>query len=95
VAKTIWNQYTEVQAAKPHWCAWCKKTRIEKGEVHLRYVGEFEGDFQDWRIHKECREPVRRSCDGGDGIICDSIHEKGKYCDECRTCSPLSEARHG
>jgi len=84
MSRTLWNQYTEVRAAKPHWCVWCGNVRIVKGELHLRYVGKFEGDFQDWRIHKECADVLRKTCEADEGYICDNRHKKGKTCDECQ-----------
>lgn len=41
-------------ARKRHRCAWCGEW-IEVGEKHSKYVGKFEGDFQSWRVHDECK----------------------------------------
>lgn len=38
---------------KDYRCEWCGQP-IPKGEKHGHFVGIFEGDFQDWRMHSEC-----------------------------------------
>ena len=43
------------KAAKDHRCIWCGET-IPKGSHHAHYVGKWEGEFQDWRMHSECHE---------------------------------------
>jgi hypothetical protein len=48
------GDYTRPRARKKHRCAWCGED-INPGEAHYKFVGEFEGDFQSWRIHDECR----------------------------------------
>ena len=42
-------------ARKPHRCEWCGEV-IAVGEKHARYVGKWEGDFQNWRMHSDCLE---------------------------------------
>lgn len=42
-------------ASKDHRCQWCGDP-ILIGERHARYVGKWEGDFQDWRMHTECMD---------------------------------------
>lgn len=50
------------------------------GERHLQYVGTFEGDFQSWSIHLECRRGVAE-CEPEDGM-CMERHGRGKTCEE-------------
>jgi hypothetical protein len=40
-------------AAKDHRCEWCGEP-IPKGARHAHFVGKWEGDFQNWRMHSEC-----------------------------------------
>ena len=44
-----------VKGSKPHRCVGCW-TQISKGEVHFNYHGRYDGDWQNWRMHKECQE---------------------------------------
>lgn len=78
-----WNDFSEVQAIKSHYCEWCKTTKIQKGEKHLKFVGMFEGDFQSWRLHKECIDPMEDSTPWGEPF-CENIHSKGSTCGECQ-----------
>lgn len=59
---------------KAHRCVWCHET-IAIGERHLRYVGVWQGDFQDWRVHLEC-EPYLIHSDPSEGI-CEEKHRRG------------------
>jgi hypothetical protein len=38
---------------KQHICAWCAGP-IPKGEKHKHFIGIWDGDFQNWRMHDEC-----------------------------------------
>ena len=38
---------------KDHRCEWCGET-IAKGEKHAHFVGKWEGEFQNWRMHFDC-----------------------------------------
>lgn len=40
---------------KDHVCAWCGET-IPKGEKFEHYVGKWQGEFQNWRMHIDCYE---------------------------------------
>lgn len=77
-----WQGFRAVKKPKKAWpCAWCKGI-IQAGESHQRYVGMYEGDFQDWRIHDVCIPPMEQSWDdNGDGMICDDKHNKGGPCE--------------
>ena len=46
-------QMTQPRAAKPYRCAWCGES-IRRGELHQKAAGQWEGDWQDWRMHDEC-----------------------------------------
>jgi hypothetical protein len=58
--------YTWPKARKEHRCEWCYQ-KILIGEVHARFVGKWEGEFQDWRVHKEC-EAIMQKEDLFDGF---------------------------
>ncbi len=60
--ETIWPV-----AAKDHRCEWCGET-ITKGEKHAHYKGKWEGEFQDWRMHRECNEDADNSDELQDGF---------------------------
>jgi len=68
-----------VPARKKHSCVWCYG-HIVVGEVHYRYKGKFEGDWQDWRMHSECEEAHKRESEGGE--ICPETHPRGRTCGE-------------
>ena len=46
-------------AARPHKCEWCGET-ILAGEKHPQFVGKWEGEFQNWRMHWECYEATSK-----------------------------------
>ncbi len=52
---TDFGEATHPKAAKEHRCIWCGEA-IPKGERHAHYVGKWQGEFQDWRMHSECYE---------------------------------------
>jgi len=66
-------------AKKAHRCIWCNDL-IVIGERHFKYVGEWEGEFQNWRMHEDCMNAHQRET--FDGEICDSSHQRGRTCDE-------------
>ena len=68
-------------ARKAHRCEWCWQG-IAVGEKHYKYVGVWEGDFQDWRMHLDCLEAWKREDAANDsrGEICDEKHGRGKCC---------------
>jgi hypothetical protein len=73
-----WNDFNHIQKPrKSHKCVWCPE-KIEVGIPHWQFIGMFEGDFQDWRCHEECREHVT-DCEPDDGI-CEGPHSRGKGC---------------
>lgn len=44
-------------ARKEHICEWCGE-KIEKGEKYYRYVGFYDGNFQNTPLHLECAEAM-------------------------------------
>lgn len=38
---------------KAYRCEWCYE-QIPQGEQHAHYVGVWEGEWQNWRMHEEC-----------------------------------------
>ncbi len=40
-------------ARKAHKCEWCGEP-IHVGERHPQFVGQWDGEFQHWRMHSEC-----------------------------------------
>lgn len=46
---------------------WCGEP-IPKGEKHYHYVGVWEGDWQNWRMHQECQEDADQSEADVDGF---------------------------
>lgn len=47
------GSYLYPRARKQHRCEWCGEP-IPVGEKHTQYVGKWEGEFQNWRMHNEC-----------------------------------------
>lgn len=52
-AMSDFGETTQPVARKDYRCEWCGET-IQKGEKHAHFVGKWEGEFQDWRMHAEC-----------------------------------------
>lgn len=44
-----------VKIRKPHRCEWCGQ-QIEIGSKCYLYKGMYDGEWQNWRMHEECRE---------------------------------------
>lgn len=59
--------YTQPVARKEYRCEWCGE-KILKGEKHHKYVGMWEGDFQNWRMHSECKQDADLNGDMQDGF---------------------------
>lgn len=45
---------THPVARKDYRCIWCPEN-ILKGEKHVHESSKFDGDFQDHRLHMECK----------------------------------------
>jgi hypothetical protein len=56
-----------VTGKKDYRCEWCGET-IPTGERHEHYVGKWEGEFQNWRMHVECYGAATLSDDLQDGF---------------------------
>lgn len=69
---------TKPVARKRHQCIHCLQF-IVVGERHERFVGKWQGDFQDWRNHLDCGPALRR-CQDDDGTICVEGHARGRPC---------------
>lgn len=54
-------------AAKEHRCEWCFEA-ILKAERHAHFVGKWEGEFQNWRMHEECYADAVKSSEMQDGF---------------------------
>lgn len=48
---------------KPHRCEYCYGP-IPQGERHYQFKGIWEGEWQNWRMHKECNESYDMNGDG-------------------------------
>jgi hypothetical protein len=61
------NHATWPVGRKDYRCEWCGQN-IPKGEKHYHYVGIWEGDFQNWRMHVECQDDCQRNGGAQDGF---------------------------
>lgn len=50
---SIFNVAAPRVSRKDRQCAWCSQ-QIPAGERHDHFVGKWEGEFQNWRMHAEC-----------------------------------------
>jgi hypothetical protein len=66
-----------VKAQKSHSCIWCQ-TPIQKGETHYQFKGQWEGEWQNWRMHGDCTGA--HDDETQDGQIHDHPHERGRTC---------------
>ena len=48
-------------------CEWCGQG-IPKGERHYNYLGMWDGEWQNWRMHEECHEDYEINCDPFEGF---------------------------
>jgi hypothetical protein len=54
------GDYRRPVGRKEHSCGYCG-WRIPVGEKHVQYVGVYDGEFQDWRMHNECFDDFNNS----------------------------------
>jgi hypothetical protein len=59
--------YSHPVGRKDYRCEWCGQP-IPKGEQHAHYVGLWEGEFQNWRVHQECMEALQLDNQDQDGF---------------------------
>ena len=52
------------EAGKEHRCEWCGET-ILCLEKHAHYVGKWDGEFQNWRMHRECYDDASDELEDG------------------------------
>lgn len=52
------SRMTHPKSKKERICEWCGQT-ILSGKVHPHFVGTFQGDWQNWRMHDECYAVMR------------------------------------
>jgi hypothetical protein len=63
------------KANKEHKCIWCGEG-ILKGEVHYQFKGKWEGEWQNWRMHKECIDAANKTDELREGIL-ECGHKRG------------------
>lgn len=75
------NQFKEINRPKKiHRCEWCHQ-QIVIGESHLQFIGHWEGEFQNWRVHHECKSSMNGSdYYQEDAGICPGPHGRGEDC---------------
>jgi hypothetical protein len=80
---TVFNKMQTIKNPKRvHRCVWCSE-QIKIGETHHRFVGHWEGEFQDWRAHLECLKAIYNDDQYLDSAgICNGPHARGGKC-EC------------
>jgi len=55
-------------AAKEHRCEWCGEP-IVVGENHAHFAGKWDGEFQNWRMHRECYSSASDNHELEDGFM--------------------------
>ena len=55
------------KAQRCYTCEWCGET-IQVLEKHVHFVGTWEGEWQNWRMHDECHEAAADSDEMQDGF---------------------------
>lgn len=82
---STFGNVTSPVADKSHRCIHCIE-RIAPGTKHIRYVGRWEGEWQEWRMHDECLDAsdrTHRENDlGYDDPLCVDGHLRGLSCRE-------------
>ena len=67
-----------VKVRKDKACSWCGET-IKKGEKAYHFNGRWDGDWQDWKMHEECRQAnIDEENYGGDGFFYPYENERPK-----------------
>lgn len=68
-----------VSARKAYTCEWCANP-IPVGERHFQFIGKWQGEFQNWRMHPDCEDAHQRET--YEGEICEATHWRGTTCGE-------------
>ena len=58
------GEVTYPAGRKEYRCEWCYGP-IPQGEKHAHFVGIWQGEFQNWRMHEECLEASDDARDDG------------------------------
>jgi hypothetical protein len=77
---TDFGETTWPKARKPHRCEWCGES-IAQGEKHAHFVGKWDGEFQDWRMHSECYDVASEGDELDEGFM-PYEHERASACRE-------------
>lgn len=77
-------------AEKSHRCIWCVE-RIAPGTKHFKYVGIWQGDWQNWRMHNECLESHESARDYYQDEICNNRHRRGFSCYEMQITQEIKQ----
>ena len=66
----MWTELSTTMpvARKVYRCIWCDD-HIYIGDLHVKTVGIFDGDFQNQRFHRECEEACGRLCNENHGSV--------------------------
>src|ERR1035437_6389755 len=78
---------------KDYHCEWCGE-KIPKGERHVHFVGIWEGDWQNWRMHDECHESPKQSDELSDGWE-PYQHERPRKEDSCCSAKTAGSRSNG
>lgn len=62
------DETTYPVAAKEHRCEWCGQM-ILQGEKHAHFVGKWDGEFQNWRMHLVCNADADENGEIQDGFM--------------------------
>ena len=62
------NRYQHPKAQKEYRCAWCGEM-ILVDEVHAHYIGVWDGEWQNWRMHEECFDDASTDDGISDGFM--------------------------
>ncbi len=81
------------KASKHHICFHCHTT-IVKGTVYARGKGQWEGEWQDWKMHTDC-EAIAQMLSEGEAFCASVAHERGKGCPDCDPGMPFPASKIG
>jgi hypothetical protein len=58
---------THPRARRDYRCEWCGE-KIFTGEIHFKFAGVWEGDFQNYRMHLECEKALNFESNYNEGF---------------------------